>query len=381
MKNDFLTILTCSVVMTGVSLLFLGLRQLTGPAYSARWRRISWLFLLLGFLIPYRPQPASPLFTATIPALASHSPVRPERWIFLFWLFGVMVALALRLIQHIQFTQSVRRLSHPISDENISRWFQQVCLEMGMDRRIGLFQVSGISSPMLTGLRHPCVLLPDQAFSEEELTLIFRHELIHFQRKDLWYQCLLELVHCIHWFNPLFPLLKKIIRADLECACDERITFYASKEERALYCKTILHVIRQKSTLQSALSTSFGNGPGELKQRFEEIFSRKKKRAFLGIALLILLLTAGSSQLFAVTQSGNSQNFGGPGETATTFIADDEAAAGEVSGAVGTTFSLEDEVPAGAASSDSFPAGLNTGEVSWDEKEGEEAYTTVYGTS
>ena len=84
MNNDFLTILTCSVVMTGVSLLFLGLRQLTGPAYSARWRRITWLLLLLGFLIPYRPQPASPLFTATIPALASHSPVRPVRWIFLF---------------------------------------------------------------------------------------------------------------------------------------------------------------------------------------------------------------------------------------------------------------------------------------------------------
>ena len=116
-----------------------------------------------------------------------------------------------------------------------------------------------------------------------------------------------------------------------------------------------------------------------MKQRFEEIFSGKKKRAFLGIALLILLLTAGSSQLFAVTQSGNSQNFGGPGETATTYIADDEAETAGISGAVGTIFSLDDEDPTGAASSEPFPAGLNTGEASWNEKEGE-VYTTVFGT-
>ena len=50
--------------------------------------------------------------------------------------------------------------------------------------------------------------------------MIFRHELIHWRRKDLWYKLLLLAARSIHWFNPLVWRMAKRAERDLEISCD-----------------------------------------------------------------------------------------------------------------------------------------------------------------
>ena len=52
---------------------------------------------------------------------------------------------------------------------------------------------------MAVGLFRTTVYLPHRRYTAQELEMIFRHELIHWRRKDLWYKLLLLAARSIHW--------------------------------------------------------------------------------------------------------------------------------------------------------------------------------------
>ena len=51
-----------------------------------------------------------------------------------------------------------------------------------------------VQSPVLAGLGRTYLYLPDIPYTEQELELIFKHELFHYRHKDLWYKMLLLIV-------------------------------------------------------------------------------------------------------------------------------------------------------------------------------------------
>ena len=73
---------------------------------------------------------------------------------------------------------------------------------------------------MAVGLFRTTVYLPHEHYTAQELEMIFRHELIHWQRKDLWYKLLLLAARSIHWCNPLVWRMAKRAERDLEISCD-----------------------------------------------------------------------------------------------------------------------------------------------------------------
>ncbi len=79
---------------------------------------------------------------------------------------------------------------------------------------------SGLDSPVMTGMISPVILLPDMAFTEEELSMILRHELVHWKRRDIWYKFVLLLANAVHWFNPLVWVMARQADQDIEISCD-----------------------------------------------------------------------------------------------------------------------------------------------------------------
>ena len=64
------------------------------------------------------------------------------------------------------------------------------------------------------------------------LKMIFRHELVHVMRHDLWYKLLLVAVSTVHWFNPIIHWMVRAADRDLEISCDERVTRQKDKAFR-----------------------------------------------------------------------------------------------------------------------------------------------------
>ncbi|WP_219710564.1 M56 family metallopeptidase, partial [Clostridioides difficile] len=60
-------------------------------------------------------------------------------------------------------------------------------------------------------------------FKEKELKLIFRHELIHYKRKDNFLKLIMLIVNILYWFNPICYLLKKHFNEVCELSCDELV--------------------------------------------------------------------------------------------------------------------------------------------------------------
>ena len=71
---------------------------------------------------------------------------------------------------------------------------------------------------MILGLFRPVLILPQMELSQQQLAFIFRHELAHYKRRDLWIKWMFLLVQSVHWFNPLVHILAKKANLDLEKA-------------------------------------------------------------------------------------------------------------------------------------------------------------------
>ncbi|MES2477098.1 MAG: M56 family metallopeptidase [Verrucomicrobiota bacterium] len=65
---------------------------------------------------------------------------------------------------------------------------------------------SATASPCVTGLRHPCVVLPRFLFADDAVTALgwaVRHELSHLRAGDSRWIFVLALIRCLHGWNPL----------------------------------------------------------------------------------------------------------------------------------------------------------------------------------
>ena len=62
---------------------------------------------------------------------------------------------------------------------------------------------------MLVGFFRPTILLPSEHLPDSDARYILAHELTHFRRRDLWKKFLVNMIQCIHWFNPIVYLLNR----------------------------------------------------------------------------------------------------------------------------------------------------------------------------
>ena len=67
------------------------------------------------------------------------------------------------------------------------------------------------------------LLLPEEDYTEDELSMVFRHELVHLKRRDLYVKLGLTLACALHWYNPAVYVLCKQVSFWQESSCDEAV--------------------------------------------------------------------------------------------------------------------------------------------------------------
>lgn len=199
-----------------------------------------------------------------------------------------------QIIIYLLFRRYIKRWSAPVKESGLIAVLDGERVRMNLRGNIRLRYCKGIKTPMLAGFVKPWLLLPDPLYNTEDLPLIFRHELTHYKRRDLWYKLALTITKSIFWFNPAVHLMAVQANKDIETICDTLTVSGMDITQRKRYSEIILNMAADPRVCRSRFTTCFVGGKNMLEQRFSNILGAAKKNGVAVFTFLgILILTAG----------------------------------------------------------------------------------------
>lgn len=139
--------------------------------------------------------------------------------------FIMIIWIAIACILLIKFIIQYGRLCHYISSFYITNnetwsWLFDLC-KKNYSKPINIAIIKKPISPAIIGLFKPTLMLPDiESFSNEELEYICLHEIAHYKQHHLWISFLMEIVCCVHWWNPVMKYFKTDYALFLELSND-----------------------------------------------------------------------------------------------------------------------------------------------------------------
>lgn len=305
---------TAAAVMLGL------LHLAAGRMLGVKWQYYSWLPVLLVLLAaPLLPLPqAAPNQTAAqamlerLPAaipqggggqVAQPVQAMPQTdWLLLLgaiWLAGIGVALCRHMLAYRDVLRGVTHAGVPVTEGSVYEQLDRCRKACGVSRPVRLYRSAAVDTPLLAGVFHPVIVLPDAAISEEDLRYIFAHELTHCRRNDLAYKWLAVLVCSLHWFNPAAHWMLRSINQLCELSCDESVIAGYDTAERREYMQTILRMLDVSVGSRRTVTTAMSAGGRMIEKRLRLIHRNRRPRRGARMAgfVLTLLFTAGTSGL------------------------------------------------------------------------------------
>ncbi len=229
------------------------------------------------------------------------------------WAAGALTFAAVRLTGYALLRRRVRRTAAPVDDAAAQRVFREVLSGMRIpEGRVALLRLPGATGPMMTGLFRPVILMPEKLVSDrDELALIFRHELVHYRRRHIWYKLALMCANAAHWFNPLVWYLAREANAQLENACDQEIVRGADLGLRKKYCRSILSAAALGQQNKTGLRACLNGRNKSMKKRFDSIFDQTAKRRGAPLVVFVLLAVLLAGALVSCRSAGGASGAAG----------------------------------------------------------------------
>ena len=208
--------------------------------------------------------------------------------LFYGYLAGAAAFLLYQGVSYALFRRTVRRWRSGVTRGDYRALLQDTARSLNVTAP-EMFVCEAISTPAVTGLLRPRLLLPHEHYDVQELRYILRHELCHLKRRDMLLKLVLLAANAMHWFNPVVYLMLRQADEDIELACDSAATDGLDRAERAAYSRTLLAAVQSHVRALPA-TTCFGGTVERLKRRITNVLGAQKKRG-LGVVALVLALT------------------------------------------------------------------------------------------
>ncbi|MBE1556100.1 M56 family metallopeptidase [Sporosarcina limicola] len=333
LMNMYTQLLMMSVIAGVFYLILKMLSTVTLKYFTATWHYYSNIVIATLFLIPYHywlsrldlniiPKidkvlnlPSIMRFSPTSQTALPPELVQVESYsigysilVFLPYLLlmGTLVFIAIVIVQNYKANQRIVSLCRLTDDQQIVGMLSICKQEMGISEKIPVYISSSISSPFLSGIFHPRIVLPNVEFQLEELRCIFLHELTHWKRHDAWIKCLLLLINAVHWFNPLVYMARRDIDHFCELSCDESVVKSMNNQERRRYCELILNVLWNVADQRVKLFSAFSDKQKHLERRITMILKNENFKSKKWIRVSAIMLTLGFMSVGAIVADAAS---------------------------------------------------------------------------
>ncbi|WP_421681070.1 M56 family metallopeptidase, partial [Stenotrophomonas bentonitica] len=178
------------------------------------------------------PAVALPAFDAAVQAApVAYAPAAVETatmawsWpslLLALWIAGVLLMVA-HSLRGYRASRALVRSATECTDAGLQQALQLAAEAHGLRRAPRLKLSAQIRSPQLIGPWRPVLLLPARelpAMSADDLDMALTHELIHLQRRDLWWGLLPAVSQHLFFFHPLVHVAAREYALAREEACD-----------------------------------------------------------------------------------------------------------------------------------------------------------------
>ena len=217
-------------------------------------------------------------------------------YIGIIYISIVVLIITLRLTKYFIFRKKVIKESIVINDKEIINIFNKVRHDLNIKKNYSLKINKKLSTPINIGILKPEVIIPNEKYTDKELELVFKHELIHYKRQDFFYKLFIIIVSAINFINPLVYFMTKDINYYCESSCDEEVVKISTKEDVKIYSMVIAKTaLEEKYKINRALSFSLNEKSITVK-RIKTMFDEKKKfkgNITLFITSLLIILSFG----------------------------------------------------------------------------------------
>lgn len=239
--------------------------------------------------------------------------------LFYGYLAGAAAFLLYLGVSYALFRRTVRRWKRDVSRADYAFLLCDTARELGV-KEPQMLICEAITTPAVTGLFRPTLLLPHERYDLNDLRYILRHELCHLKRRDMLLKIVLLLANAMHWFDPMVYLMLRQADEDIELACDSAATDDLDRAERAAYSRTLLAAV-QSNVRALPATTCFGGTVERLKRRITNVLGAQKKRGLGVVALVLALtLTAGCAVSWGERAQANDDPFADKSYTVDTLL-------------------------------------------------------------
>ena len=229
--------------------------------------------------------------------------------LFYGYLAGAAAFLLYEGVSYARFRRTVRRWSGSVTRGDYRALLDETARSLSVNAPKMLI-CEAVTTPAVTGLFRPTLLLPHERYELPELRYILRHELCHLKRHDMLLKLVLLAANAMHWFNPVVYLMLRQADEDIELACDSAATDDLDRAERAAYSRTLLAAV-QSNVRALPATTCFGSTVERLKRRITNVLGAQKKRG-LGVVALVLALTLTAGCAVSWGERAQTQKNGDP---------------------------------------------------------------------
>ncbi|MCX6916483.1 MAG: M56 family metallopeptidase, partial [Verrucomicrobia bacterium] len=264
---------------------------------------------------PVAPTTSLPVVTPFVAAPPSRLPaLSAAELLGLVWACGLLALVSLAGWRYAQWCRLIRQ-GRRLAEPRLLALLDGARQAMGVRRPVTLVAMARLGSPAVFGFRRVRLLLPEtmlDQLTDQDLRLLFLHEMAHVRRHDMLLNLVLMAVQFVHWFNPLLWLGLHRLRADRELVCDAMVLQRTRPEERSGYGLLLLKLLTDFPAEQHLIPTAVPvvSSQRELKRR---IISIKHQRSagrgvyvatvVAAVALACLTFTSSSQQPPVVPES------------------------------------------------------------------------------
>lgn len=254
-------------------------RHISSRACAILWMIPNYLYLTQ---MPYMKLP--------MPLLVIRAPEKLVWILFSIWLIGFFAVFIRKLIEHLIFRTQILKDAEVITDPTMLALWNSEAAQADVQIPASRVMFSpNVRTPLSVGLfrRTVRVVLPQHPYTPDELSLIFRHEIIHIGREDAWAKFFLLFCTAMCWFNPLMWIAMRQSAEDLELSCDETVLLDSDENTRRRYANLILDTSGDERGFTTCLSAS----ASAMRYRLRYIMKPEKRRfGALTVALVAFLL-------------------------------------------------------------------------------------------
>jgi beta-lactamase regulating signal transducer with metallopeptidase domain len=207
----------------------------------------------------------------------------------IFWITGVSLML-IRFSGGIWLTYRLKRKGRIVCPEHWQLRLNIICNQLGINRKVRIFESMKITMPMVIGYIKPVILIPAGTLAQmpyDQIEMVLLHELAHIRRADYLVNIFQSLVEILLFFNPFIWWITAVIRHERENCCDD-LALGLNQQPGSL-AKALVNLSEIKLNQSFTSNLLYFNKINTMK-RIERMFHQDHRRPATREKLIVSLL-------------------------------------------------------------------------------------------